>query len=105
MDKVAKTIFQAHIYRGKFRLYDKTGSVLLIEIKDGKSYGELPLATALDLNKAKAAHPLILLVSLSDISEILGITFNQLGIPYLIKPTVENVSRKVVELTATVTAK
>lgn len=77
---------------------DNNGNEIFIEMQDAKSYGELPLATAFQLKKIKDKYPQVLLISFSNISDILATTLNNLGVKYLVKPKVGEATEKVLEI-------
>ena len=81
-----------------------TGIEVFVELQDAKSYGELPLATAIQLKKAKERHSNILLVSLSNVSSILGDALNNMGISFLVRPSAEVVFQKINEIATTTQA-
>lgn len=66
--------------------YNKDGEMIAVEVKDAKSYGELPLSTAIHLRNLKELYSNVVLVSLSDISPPLLSSLDSIGVKHLIKP-------------------
>jgi hypothetical protein len=84
----------------------KDGKKIVVGIKDGKSYGKLPLSTALELNSFKEANPdvSILLVSLSPIPGILHEALIKIGVNVLEKPTLQKIANTISDPKYSVTA-
>ena len=66
------------------------GKLIGIEVKDAKTYGKLPLSTALELKNIKENYPALFLISLSDISKTLSESLNIMGVKYMVRPTVKD---------------
>jgi hypothetical protein len=77
---------------------DAKGDDIFIKMKDAGSYGELPMASVLQLKKVREKHPKVLLVSFSKISADIQSVFKNMGIEFLIRPTVEDTTRKLSEM-------
>jgi hypothetical protein len=77
---------------------DKKGEDIFIKMRDAKTYGQLPLATSIILKDVKDKHPRVLLVSFSRIEIALQEIFTKMGVYFLIKPSVEDTTRKLTEI-------
>jgi hypothetical protein len=97
------TVYGADEYQGSENVPDLVidtadGKKVLVEVKDAKSYGKLPLSTALEMKSLKDIHPetFIYLVSLSEISRTLSESLKNIGINYLVKLTAKEAAKKII---------
>jgi hypothetical protein len=77
---------------------DKRGDDIYIKVKDAGSYGQLPLACIFHIKEVKEKYPRMLLISFSKIRIALQEAFRNIGVEFLIKPTIEDAMRKLTEM-------
>jgi hypothetical protein len=77
---------------------DNKGNEIFIMPKDGGIYGELSYGTIMQIRGIQAKHPRVLLVSFSKIDTVIQEALLKMGAYFLIKPTIENVIRKLGEI-------
>jgi hypothetical protein len=78
---------------------DRKNDKVIIEVKDAKSYSSLPFSTLLTLEDFKSNIPdhKLILVSFSNINDLMKSKLDELGIKTYIKPDFENLVEELKE--------
>lgn len=76
----------------------RDGEQYVVEFKDGRGYGQLPLNTGVQLEKLRNKYANVLLVSLSDITSPLQTYLDSIGVKTMVKPSLDEASSKLAKI-------